>query len=157
MIKSKIIVVSISLLVVFIFTWLFPVKRAVKISEIDINKYIHQNKDIIVCHGTNSTDTKFIITENLGIKDCPQHIKCLTGKMPESFMRTQIDDYYDNTSFLLIGNFEGIIKDINESYVFHVDSWYPIEPIKRTSFIMWYPPYGFNIFEKNVSLDKIQK
>lgn len=142
-------IIKIIILVVVVFTilWLLPVKKTINSSNFVINKFTIDNKVTILCNSVNSTDVEFVVLESAGIKNCPKYIKRLTGSVSNHFLKKQIDDNYDGTKFLFIGNFNEEIKSMDESYSFDVIEWHTVGKINRTSNIMPYPSYGFNVFE----------
>ncbi len=143
--KNKIIIVFVIILIVGI--WLFPIKRTINANKFDINEYVQDNKVVILCHGVNTTDAKFITTDSAGINSCPRYIRELTGNSPELFLKRQVDDNYDDVNFLCVGNFTENINSLDESYTFEVSEWYTVGKIERSFNIMYYPTYGFNLFE----------
>lgn len=143
---KKGVLICIVILILLIAIWAYPVKRTISFCQFNINDYALNGKTVLLCNSENSTDVQFCIKDSAGIERCPTYIKKLTGNTPEKKLKYPIDDFYE-TSFLLIGNFDEDITDLKESYVFHVDEWYTVGAIKRLMFVMWYPSYGFNVFE----------
>lgn len=143
--KNKIIVIFIIIPVVGV--WLFPVKRTINSNKFDINEYVQNNKVVILCNGVNTTGAKFVVTDSAGIDICPRYISDLTGNSPELYLKRHVDDNYDDVNFLCIGNFTENIGNLEDSYAFEVSEWYTVENIERRFNIIYYPSYGFNLFE----------
>ena len=76
--------------------------------------------------------------------------KKIEGNSPELFLNRQIDDNYDDVNFLFIGHFNDEITDLDKSCTFYVKKWYTVGNINRRFNLLWYPPYGFNVFEINL-------
>lgn len=130
----------------FFLMWCIPVKRTIN-SNFDINEYLNEGEAAVLCHGENSTDVQFVIEQTFGIEQSPKYIKRIEGNSPELFLSRQIDDNYDDVKFLFIGSFDKEIVDSEDSYVFYVNRWYTVGDIERRFNLLWYPKYGFNVFE----------
>ena len=48
---------------------------------------------------------------------------------------------------MCIGNFTEDISNLEDSYAFEVSEWYTVGNIERRFNIIYYPSYGFNLFE----------
>lgn len=138
--------IFLSVIGLLIIAWVIPVKITIN-NNFNIDDYLEDESVVLLCHGKNSTDVQFVVEQYSGIEQCPRYIKKLEGNSPELFLNRQIDDNYDDVNFLFIGHFNDEITDLDKSYTFYAKKWYTVGNIDRRFNLLWYPPYGFNIFE----------
>lgn len=120
--------------------WVIPIKKGLTDENFDIDDYVKPGNVAIRASMMNVTEYTWEVKEYGGIKNCPQDID-ITGNVPDDWLKTQVDDFYD-VDFLFIGKFDDI-----DPQILIVEEWYTVGRIKRPMYLMWYPPYGLNIFE----------
>lgn len=134
-------VILLVLVVEIVLLWIIPFKQGIKEKDFNINNYVQKYGDVAIrANDINATLYNWDVIEYAGIDNCPRDI-AIEGNVPDDWLKTQVDDFYD-VDFLFIGKF-----DEEDSHVFIVEKWYTVGKIERPMNIMWYPPYGLNIFE----------
>ena len=135
-----IVVIAIVLILELVTLWVIPIKKGLSDRNFNIDDHVKDGCVTIRAHDINATQYTWEVKDYGGIESCPKEI-AIDGDVPDDWLKTQVDDFY-LVDFLFIGKF-----DKEDPRVFIVEEWYTVGKIKRPMNIMWYPPYGLNIFE----------
>ena len=141
----KIRYIIISLIVIAVISWLFPVKIVMNSND-KIQQFAESGKVVLLCKYQQVTGPLWRVEKYFGTKSCPEDIEIIGDNIPFLKLRFPIyNNYYDDT-FIFIGKF-----DEENDAIFEVTDW-NIWGMKHT--FSFYPPYGFNIYEYKFRIDE---
>ena len=124
-----------ALVFIALFVGFTPDKKALKQDNLD------KTDSYIIVHVQKATISQWItVGDNKGDYDIPKDIR-LTGNAPSGY---NYDVEVGDNAFVCYGKFDGV-GDLNgeEYYVFNVDRWEILYPVKRNSPFDWILPNSY--------------